>query len=125
MTATGARWVLFLALLIVLPWPFFVQQQWSWLPVAYLLPRVGSAIFNGSAPVVAMLGLIQLAVALVVFWGVARLYVRCSATWPVKFRGSIVGLLALTLLMIFSSVAVYGPLELNGIVRVTFLDVYQ
>jgi hypothetical protein len=127
MSLTTIRWLLFIALLLVLPLPFHLSQ-WVIVPFAYLFgalfgwPEV-SAI---NLPAMSLLLLVQLLLSAVLLWGLAFAYTFWSIKLPVKIRGPIMGLLVLSSLILFSSFPVYDVAQLaadNS--QLTFLQIYQ
>jgi hypothetical protein len=40
---------------------------------------------------------------------IARLYIHLSETWPLKIRGSVVGIISLLMVVVFSSISIYKP----------------
>lgn len=53
--------------------------------------------------------LTQGSIACVVCIVIARLYVAVSKNWPLKIRGSVVGIISLLMVVTFSSISVYKP----------------
>jgi hypothetical protein len=73
-------------------------------------------------------GLPALAIAMPVWtallWFISDRFIVWTGSWLATVRGSVMGLLVFTLLIIFSSVPVYRGLE-NSAGAITFLQVYQ
>lgn len=118
MNTTTVTWVLWLALLVLLPLPVYLQA-WGWVPVWYVA-GVCIDVLAGKAT----LGIAGLVVQLVVGVGLtgllARVYGHSCAGWPARIRGSIVGIVILSLLLLFSTFPVYRTPA-----AVTFLTLYQ
>ena len=101
MSVVLARRVLWCFLALLLPLPVFYQGE-ALIPLArqlYLLAAgVGDQVFAG-----------QVLVWCLVCVGLSWLYGRIAAAWPARLRGSAIGLLALAMLIVFSSFPVYRP----------------
>lgn len=126
MSVAMARSFLFLALLILLPLPFYLSD-WLLLTPGYVLMLVVEHWSAGRADLqqISPLGLmLQLLCALLVSVGLAYLYGRCSSHWPVKFRGSIMGIVVMTGLILLSTWPVYDgyPAVSTGL---SFLELYH
>lgn len=131
MSVITVRWVLWVSLLVSLPFPFYIVH-WGLLPLGAVLKALVfghlQQLYELSLLQVALV-LLQCLVAVVVFgltsWG----YGRYASQWQEKIRGSVVGIVMLSFLITFSSVAVYsGQLVARNIDdsvrKVTFLQVY-
>ncbi|ARN75817.1 hypothetical protein [Oceanicoccus sagamiensis] len=119
MPVTTARWVLWIGLLVILPFPFFADN-WVLLPIINLLKAL--LVFDIPLSSAAVL-LMQSCLGSWLCWLLALAYGHWSGSWPAKIRGSIVGLLLLSAIIILSSVDVYIPLT-SGSERLTFLELY-
>ena len=131
MSVITVRWVLWVSLLVSLPFPFYIVH-WGLLPLGAVLKALVfghlQQLYELSLLQVALV-LLQCLVAVVVFgltsWG----YGRYASQWQEKIRGSVVGIVMLSFLITFSSVAVYsGQLVArntdDSVRKVTFLQVY-
>ena len=125
MSDTSTRWVIWAALAILLPIPL-LYGSWGWVPswytskVAYRLFSSDMAI--GSAEVLLV---VQLIVSLVLFYFIAGVYLRLCKNLPIKIRGSLVGVIILTTLILFYTFPVYhSPFDDFG-ASVTFLQLYR
>ena len=130
MTVTTARRVLWISLLLLIPLPFLLSH-WGWVPagriVQVMLHGLASWIVGNGDNVawISPLLVLQLLLWLLVLWCVAWAYGQWSANWPVKIRGSIMGLTVLILLIVFSSAPVYRSLLSAEPLPMSFLQVYQ
>ncbi len=126
MSVAMARGVLFLALMVMLPLPFYLSG-WVLLTPGFVLMLViehWTSVGAGLQPL-SLLGLIlQLGISLLVCAGLAFLYGLCSSPWPVKFRGSILGITIMTGLVLLSTWPVYDgfPMVNTGL---SFLELYH
>ena len=129
MSLVMARWVLFISLLFILPLPFYAQQL-AWLPVVYLLKLWLVNLHLNSADIISsfvMLVMLELTLAVFACWWLAKCYEFVSVNWPIKIRGSIVGLTVFSLLLVCSSVPVYrifAAAEVK-VEPVAFRELYQ
>jgi peptidoglycan/LPS O-acetylase OafA/YrhL len=129
MPITTTRRVLWISLLLLAPLPFY-GQHWGWVPVARVLQIIAGMlsselVFKADGEAINLLLLLLQAL----FWlcflaGAAVVYGKWSRTWPDKIRGSIMGLLVFTALLIFSSVRIYSSL-LAPPQHLTFLQLYH
>jgi hypothetical protein len=126
MPVSTCRVVLWVALLIVLPVPVYLSH-WGWVPVGRGIQAMGYwGQGVGQWQFVALsLFITQLIIWSALCWGVAVLYGVWSKNWPHKIRGSVMGLVVLSTLIVFSSVGVYRPLLPRLGSPLTFLQVYE
>ena len=117
MTVVVARRVLFFFLFLLLPLPL-LSGPLAVLPAA----RQFYLFFAGAG---SWLLLLQATACLGVCVLLAYAYGRVAGSWPARLRGSAVGLLALAMLIVFSTVPVYRPLYPAGQGWVEFRDVYK
>ena len=130
MSPTTTRWVFFISLLLLLPLPFY-NGVLGWLSAARVFFIVTAQCYllvldSGLASPVG--GILLLAAGtlawLLVLWFAVTAFTIWSRAWPSTVRGSVMGLLVFTLLILMSSFAVYRPLSAaQG--PVTFLQVYD
>ena len=121
MTIIMARRVLLIGLLLILPIPFYLEH-WAWLPVAKQLAIAMPLLlveFNVSHLLLFLQGLS----GILICWVLALGYTICSANWPAAIRSSMVGLMLLTSLIIFSSVKIYRSLESPSL-SLSFMQIY-
>ena len=69
--------------------------------------------------------LAQASIGSIVCVVVARLYIALSKSWPLKIRGSGVGIISLLLILIFSSISVYKPFGVSSQDRLEFRQLYH
>ena len=118
-----AQRVLWVSLLIILPLPFY-SQNLAWVPIG----RIVQLLIRGVLPEAGLAAALLCAQAIIwsiVLWLMALLYGATTKAWPAKIRGSIMGLMVLTLLMLFSSMPIYYALAPPGQTALTFLQVYH
>lgn len=128
MSIATAKWFLWVSLMVLLPWPILVitghDTVWSVSSggqlLQSLLDRRYAPMLSGWH-IVALL--VQVLLAGLLLWGIAIIYGRSSLRWPIKIRGSIVGLCVLTLLITFSTFTVYQPWPQQQ--PISFLELYQ
>jgi hypothetical protein len=131
MSVITVRWVFWVSLLVSLPFPFYIVH-WGLLPLGAVLKALVfghlQQLYELSLLQVALV-LLQCLVAAVVFgltsWG----YGRYASQWQEKIRGSVVGIVMLSFLITFSSIAVYSDQLVarntdDSVRKVTFLQVY-
>ena len=107
MPVLAARWVLWISLLILMPIPFYVGS-WSCLPVERVI-GISYAALIGDLEMAfpAPLLVAQLLGWSMLLWMCGFFYGLLSERWSDKIRDSIMGLVVLTLLMLFSTFPVY------------------
>lgn len=132
MSTSTAKWFLWVSLLVLLPLPVLApvditagnDSVWSVSSAGQLLqllmssPQLGVVSGWWFAALV-----LQILLAGLLAWGIAIVYGRASLQWPIKIRGSIVGLCVLTLLITFSTFPVYRPWPQQK--SLSFLELYQ
>lgn len=130
MSPTTTRWVFFVSLLWLLPLPFY-HGEIAWLPVArvfFIVTAEAYLLLLGSAPVNPVGANLLLAAGtgtwVVLLWMLVSAYIRWAKPWPSTVRGSVMGLLVFSLLILLSSVPAYRPLDLEQ-GPATFLQVYD
>ncbi len=101
MSVFTSRWVLALFLLFLLPLPVW-QQQLAWLPVVEQWRHVWIAF---SLPVA-----LHSAGNFGLCFLIAFVYGVISSGWPLKIRGAVVGIAALSLIIIVSTWSLYLPI---------------
>jgi hypothetical protein len=130
MSPTTTRWVFFIALLLLLPLPFY-NGGLGWLPAArvfFIATAEGYLMLSQQSigsPVDGIL-LLSLEVVgwVVLLWLAASAYIIYTKLWPSTVRGSVMGLLVFSLLILLSSLPAYRPLGLAQS-PITFLQVYH
>ena len=128
MSITNTRWVLFVALLVLLPLPFY-NGELAWLPVLrvlFIVSAEGYLALTGHSAVLD--GLLMLSGFVLLWTGILWLLVKAflvwTRQWPATVRGSVMGLAVFSLLITLSSIPVYRRLG-NPAQMVTFFQVYQ
>ena len=137
MSVAMARGCLFLALLVMLPLPFYFSA-WLMLTPAYVFLLVVERLSAGSITlfntpiqaetllhnVTSWALLLQLLLAWLFSAGLAYLYGLCSSHWPSKIRGSIMGIVVMAGLILLSTWPVYDgfPVVKKGL---SFLELYH
>jgi hypothetical protein len=130
MSPTTTRWVFFIALLLLLPLPFY-NGGLGWLPVVrvfFIVTAEGYLMlsqqsFGSPVDGILLLGL-EVVGWVVLLWLAVSVYIDYTKAWPSTVRGSVMGLLVFSLLILLSSFPAYRPLGLaQG--PITFLQVYH
>jgi hypothetical protein len=116
-----ARGVLWVALMLVLPMPLWVEEQLHLLPVAWLVQQLVHGLLGQAAMSFSLFEIVQGIASTCVLAMLAWAYGLVSQDWEDKVRGSVMSLFMFSLLIIFSSVPAYW-LDGNDL---TFLAVYQ
>jgi hypothetical protein len=126
MSVTAIRWVLWVSLVLLLPLPLQLLEL-GWVPAFFGLNVLFSTLLLPAAsPEGAMLMLApQVAVAVLLNWLLADCYLRISAPWPAKLRGSIMGIAVLTGLVLAATFRVYQLPFPTEAAAVTFFQLYQ
>ena len=130
MTITSTRWVFFIALMLLLPVPFY-HGALALLPVfrvIFIITAQAYLYLSGVDPLYLLTDLVLLS-AQVMFWGlclwfIVRAYLFASRRWTASVRGSVMGLLVFSLLIILSSIPVYLSLDAEK-PSISFLEVYD
>jgi hypothetical protein len=107
-------------LILLLPLPVYLAGC-GLLPAA----RIMMVVFTQPTVVDIAILLTQGLIACIVCIVIARLYVALSKSWPLKIRGSGVGIISLLLILIFSSISVYQPLGGSSQDRLEFRQLYH
>lgn len=131
MSVITARWVLWVSLLVSLPFPFYIVH-WGLLPLGAVLKALLFGHLQDLYKLSLLQGalvLLQCLVAAAVFGLISWGYGRYASQWQEKIRGSILGIVILSFLTTFSSVTVYSPQLVirntdSHVRQVTFLQVY-
>ncbi len=130
MNSSVTRRVFFVALLLLIPLPFY-HSIVVLLPAAriFLIASAEIYLWLSDASIAMALGdsvslSLQLLLWVGLLWLLASGYTRWAKDWPASVRGSVMGLLVFSLLIIFSSVPVYYPLGCST-AGVSFLSVYD
>ena len=106
-------------LILLLPLPVYLAGS-GLLPAA----RIIMLVFSQSTIVDIIILLTQGLTACAVCIVISRLYVGVSKSWPLKIRGSGVGIISLLLILIFSSISVYKPFGDSSQDRLEFRQLY-
>lgn len=130
MNLTTTRWVFFVSLVLVMPLPFY-HGELAWLPVArvfFIVTAQCYLLFLDAGLANPIGGTLLLAAGaliwLLVLWLAVNAYALWTKAWPSTVRGSVMGLMVFTLLILLSSFAVYRPLmAADG--PIGFLEVYD
>ncbi|MFT6309746.1 MAG: hypothetical protein ACJAQS_000104 [Porticoccus sp.] len=88
--------------ILLLPLPVYLNGS-GLLPAGEIIIRVFMQADWLDGVVLFAQGLIAITVCIVV----ARFYITLSETWPLKIRGSVVGIISLLMVVTFSSISVY------------------
>lgn len=56
---------------------------------------------------------------------IAHLYIALSKTWPLKIRGSVVGIISLLMVVAFSSISVYKPFGSSSLESLELRELYH
>lgn len=131
MPVNTTRWVLWVSLLILLPLPFHIFH-WELLPLGAVLKSQFSGdlqrLYNFSLLEQALIFtqcLLAMLINALVSWG----YGHYTAHWQERIRGSVMGITVLSMLILFSSIAIYShqlsaTMADNKPMRMTFFQVY-
>ena len=130
MSPTTTRWVFFIALLLLLPLPFY-NGELAVLPVVrvfFIVTAQGYLMlsqqsFGSPVDGILLLGL-EVVGWVVLLWLVASAYIFYTKPWPSTVRGSVMGLLVFSLLILLSTFQAYRPLGMAQ-APITFLQVYD
>lgn len=126
MTVTMSRWVLWVALIIVVPVPLLSSVGWHWVPVFRVVQLLWRALLSGKAESVLSLSIVmQAGASALVLALLAFAYGLVSARWPLKVRGSVMSLTLFTCLILLASIPVYRPLISSVASLQTFMSVYN
>jgi hypothetical protein len=106
-------------LILLLPLPVYLAGS-GLLPAA----RIIMLVFSQSTVIYIVILLTQGLTACLVCIVISRLYVGVSKSWPLKIRGSGVGIISLLLILIFSSISVYKPFGDSSQDRLEFRQLY-
>jgi hypothetical protein len=116
------------SLVVLLPLPWYVDN-WGWVPAYYGLGLVFDQLVDGVESMTVKLDLLfvipQLLAALLVNWLLANVYTRYSVSWPVKIRGSIMGIAVLTCLILLYTFALYRLPFIAPVSMVNFPQLYH
>mgnify|MGYP000651604607 CR=1 FL=1 len=126
MSITMSRWVLWVALIILVPVPLLSQGGWCWVPVfrvAQLLWR--DLVLGPTQWLLSVSVILQAGAGAVVLALLAYSYGAVSAQWPVKIRGSVMSLAMFVGLVLLASIPVYRPLLASTESLLTFMTVYN
>lgn len=128
MNITHTRWVFFVALMVLLPLPFY-NGELAWLPVLrvlFIVSAEGYLALTGHSAVLD--GLLMLSIFVLLWIGILWLLVKAflvwTMEWPATIRGSVMGLAVFSLLITLSTIPVYCQLGTPA-QMVTFFQVYQ
>lgn len=126
MTVTMSRWVLWVALIILVPIPLLSQGMWYWVPVFRVVQLLWRSLFSGSAEFLLSISVVmQAGAAALVLALLAYSYGLLSAQWPVKIRGSVMSLTLFICLVLLASIPAYRPLITSVEPLLTFMAVYN
>lgn len=114
-----SKLVLFSFLALALPWPCY-EQIWGFLPAGRVL-MLAAQLSNVAALSLLAQGLIMLGLNYLL----CGIYIRISAQWPLKIRGAVVGIIALSLIVSFSSFPVYKSVSTHTQSSVEFRELYH
>lgn len=114
--------VLFLFLVALLPMPCF-WQDWGVLPPLRFLYLVYTELVSSGLTEVSLLALVLMLIHVLAAGLIAHAYSTFSRQWPSRIRGSVLGISVLSLLIVFSSMAIYR-LPLDAAPNMTFLQLY-
>lgn len=117
MSKTTTLWVLWISLLLLLPLPILSEGGMATLPVAYL--------FQVSIKDWVLLELLQGALWALVLWLLAQGYIQLAGAWESKIRGSVMAIVVLSLLILFSSIPIYKNVPRHGGQLLTFQWLYE
>jgi hypothetical protein len=112
--------VLSIFLMLLLPLPVYLSGG-GLLPAA----RIIMLAFTQATAVDFSMLLAQGSIGIIICVVVARLYIALSKSWPLKIRGSVVGIISLLLILIFSSISVYKPFGSHSQDRLEFRQLYH
>lgn len=126
MTVAMSRWVLWVALIILVPIPLLSQGMWYWVPVFRVVQLLWRSLFSGSAEFLLSISVVmQAGAAALVLALLAYSYGLLSAQWPVKIRGSVMSLTLFICLVLLASIPAYRPLIASVEPLLTFMAVYN
>lgn len=125
------KWVLFVILVLTIPVPFYLINI-GWIPTGrILLLGIHTILFiaieglGGKGPVIAFIICSQALVYLLVIYFFCVSATQLTQRWPSRIRGSVVGILGLCLIIIFSSFDVYRPLHSPTALKTSFFHIYE
>jgi hypothetical protein len=107
-------------LILLLPLPVYLAGS-GLLPAA----RIMMLAFNQVTAFDFSMLIAQGSIGSIVCVVVARQYIALSKSWPLKIRGSVVGIISLLMLLIFSSISVYKPFGSHSQDRLEFRQLYH
>lgn len=110
---------MWLSLLVILPMPVF-GGCWGWLPGWHIAGLLQQAWLTENT-VTGLVLAFQLALAILACGGLAQCYVHYSRLWAVKIRGSIMGIIILTLLVLLATFPLYRSID-QQCAAVTFME---
>jgi hypothetical protein len=112
--------VLSIFLILLLPLPVYLNGS-GLLPAAKIMMLVFSQVNMFDVTFL----FAQVLAAVIVCILVARLYIYVSQAWPIKIRGSVVGIISLLMLVAFSSVSIYQPLSKSSHDAIELRELYH
>lgn len=127
MSVLVSRWVLWVALMILVPLPMWVQSHWVWVPAFRVIQLAWrSLVFSAVDGVISVVLLTQMGVGALLLAGLAFAYGSLARAWPVKIRGSIMSLTVFVALILMASIPVYKPIVAGQAGQmVSFMSVYD
>lgn len=128
MNLATTRWVMFIALFLILPLPFYGDSLVI-LPLARVSFVVSAEFLlftSGAGMALTPLVLLALGIGLwsVFLWLLAGAYCQLSSSWPAKVRGSLMSIAVFITLILLASLPVYRGLTVERH-ALTFLQVYE
>jgi hypothetical protein len=96
--------VLSIFLILLLPLPVYLNGS-GLLPAA----RIMMLVFSQATALDSTLLFAQGLTGSIICIFIARLYINLSEAWPLKIRGSVVGIISLLMVVVFSSISIYKP----------------
>ncbi|MEH6556632.1 MAG: hypothetical protein V7459_05355 [Oceanicoccus sp.] len=131
MPVNTTRWVLWVSLLILLPFPLHIHH-WGLLPLGAVLKSLLSGhlqqLYNLSLLEQALI-FTQCLVAMLISALISWTYGYYSSNWQEKIRGSVMSIVVFSALIIFSTMPIYSHQLIASLAedksgRATFLQVY-
>ncbi len=129
MSIASCRWVLWVSLMLLLPLPVLLQHV-GWVSAGYILQLLIHSFTDPVAATALVVDQRLLLAGQLLMWSLILsipgvIYGKFAIGLPLKQRGSLVGLLAISLLILFSTFTVYSSLLDPQLAPFTFLQLYH
>lgn len=125
MPVNTSRWMIWLALVVLLPLPMLAGDPQAIVPVGRVIHlALRSLLGIGDVAMLSLPLFLLVCVYAALLWLPAWFYGRITADWQMKIRGSTAGLMVFCLLIGFSTFSVYCDLQ-RDCQPVTFFAIYN